>query len=250
MAKPATDFEDYARWARSYPYFYRHYRFPDIYYRALGGLRGTYADVGAGDGIKLRRAIDQRTLGNFSTILAIELSRARAEELARYLPEARPIVADAASLPFEDAFVDFLFCDQVIEHVPSDIAVAEEIHRVLRSGGRALVGSVLKHRGGWYFHRNGGHWRLDPTHVREYSSQAEYHLVFTKVGLRVIDDQTVPIQFPVSDVLLRLLMRAGLAPTEDSAAAIGGTRIFRMLSEITLTIPRYSMCYATVERYA
>ncbi len=250
MAEPATDLEDYARWARSHPFFYRNYRFPEIYYRALEGLGGTYADVGAGDGIKLRLAIDQRALRAFSTILAIELSQTRATELVNYLPEARCIVADAACLPLDDASVDFLFCDQVIEHVPSDLEAAIEIRRVLRLGGRALIGSVLRHRGGWFYHRNGGHWRLDPTHVREYSSQAEYHLVFAKAGLRVIDDQTASIQFPVSDVLLRLLMRGGLVPTEDSAVAVGGTHMFRLLSKITLAIPRYSLCYSTVERCA
>ena len=46
---------------------------------------------------------------------------------------------DAESLPFEDASFDLVYSNGVLHHTPNTRAVVGEIHRVLRSGGRAIV---------------------------------------------------------------------------------------------------------------
>ncbi|MHC4519481.1 MAG: class I SAM-dependent methyltransferase [Planctomycetota bacterium] len=43
-------------------------------------------------------------------------------------------------LPFDDDCVDLIFCYHTLEHVDDLVAVLSEMHRVLRHGGRLLVG--------------------------------------------------------------------------------------------------------------
>lgn len=58
----------------------------------------------------------------------------------RDLYSAKPTVfGDAASLPFEDACFDGVFCLEVLEHVPEPESVLKEIARVLKRGGRAWI---------------------------------------------------------------------------------------------------------------
>lgn len=49
------------------------------------------------------------------------------------------VVADAAKLPFQDASVDAVVCESLLEHVEDPDAVAREIARVLKPGGLAYV---------------------------------------------------------------------------------------------------------------
>jgi SAM-dependent methyltransferase len=56
--------------------------------------------------------------------------------------------ADAVSLPFDDARFDLVVAFDVIEHVPDDDGLLDEIARVLRVGGR-LVASVPLHPEHW-----------------------------------------------------------------------------------------------------
>lgn len=49
------------------------------------------------------------------------------------------IVADAHSLPFEDAYFDGVFCNAVLEHTIRPWIVAGEIQRVLKKGGTLCV---------------------------------------------------------------------------------------------------------------
>ena len=44
-----------------------------------------------------------------------------------------------AGIPFPDASFDFVFCIEVLEHVPSTYNTMKEIHRVLRPGGKLLA---------------------------------------------------------------------------------------------------------------
>lgn len=49
------------------------------------------------------------------------------------------VVADAHSLPFADESLDAVYSNAVLEHVQRPWRVAEEIHRVLRPGGKVFI---------------------------------------------------------------------------------------------------------------
>lgn len=49
------------------------------------------------------------------------------------------VKADICALPFESNTYDVIFCNHVLEHIPDDKKAMEEIFRVLRPGGMAIL---------------------------------------------------------------------------------------------------------------
>lgn len=49
------------------------------------------------------------------------------------------VVADIQHLPFKDQIVDKIFCFQLLEHIDDLIKAMEEIHCVLKPGGRVTI---------------------------------------------------------------------------------------------------------------
>jgi SAM-dependent methyltransferase len=52
---------------------------------------------------------------------------------------AAELRADVTELPLEGASFDLILCLHVLEHVPDDRAAMQELFRVLRTGGRAVI---------------------------------------------------------------------------------------------------------------
>lgn len=49
------------------------------------------------------------------------------------------VKADICELPFQDNQYDFIFCNHVLEHIPNDTKAMQEIYRVLKPGGTAIL---------------------------------------------------------------------------------------------------------------
>ena len=49
------------------------------------------------------------------------------------------VKADICVLPFEDNTYDFILCNHVLEHIPNDLKAMEELYRVLKPGGTAIL---------------------------------------------------------------------------------------------------------------
>ena len=60
---------------------------------------------------------------------------------------------DALSLPFHDCSFDFILCTEVLEHLANPLKGAQEIHRVLKIGGRALISMPNLLSAFWLFNR-------------------------------------------------------------------------------------------------
>ncbi len=49
------------------------------------------------------------------------------------------VKADICALPFEDNTYDLILCNHVLEHIPNDLKAMEELYRVLKPGGTAIL---------------------------------------------------------------------------------------------------------------
>jgi len=49
------------------------------------------------------------------------------------------VKADICDLPFKDNAYDFILCNHVLEHIPDDTRAMQEMYRVLKPGGTAIL---------------------------------------------------------------------------------------------------------------
>ena len=49
------------------------------------------------------------------------------------------VKADICNLPFEDESFDFILCNHVLEHIPDDHKAMNELYRILKPGGTAIL---------------------------------------------------------------------------------------------------------------
>ncbi len=94
-------------------------------------------DVGSGGGLVsiplARKGFD---------VVGIDLSASSLRTARREEPGAFWVQGDVQRLPLADACVDHAVCADLLEHVPSPVAVLAEIARVLRPGGLVYVSTI------------------------------------------------------------------------------------------------------------
>jgi SAM-dependent methyltransferase len=123
---------------------------------AAGATRsGIVLDAGCGVGAYLDRLADGARLA-----VGVELDAERAAEArtrTAHAGRAAGVVrAVGEALPFRPGSVDLVLSHEVLEHVADDRRSVEEIARVLRPGGRAVV--FVPNRG-YPFETHGVYWR-------------------------------------------------------------------------------------------
>jgi SAM-dependent methyltransferase len=115
----------------------------------FAGARGLKVlEIGCGlgtDGAQFAKAGADYT-GVDLTEAAIELARKR---FALFGLKGEFQVADAENLDFPDESFDVVYSHGVLHHTPDMDAAVQEIHRVLKPGGRAIV--MLYHRGSYNY---------------------------------------------------------------------------------------------------
>src|SRR6266699_3450587 len=118
-------------------------------FRSARGLKVLEIGCGLGtDGAQFAEAGADYT-GVDLTEAAVELARRRFELFS--LP-GKFQTADAENLAFADDSFDLVYSHGVLHHTPETEKAIQEIHRVLRPGGRAVV--MLYHRGSYNYRIN------------------------------------------------------------------------------------------------
>jgi len=105
-------------------------------------------DLGSGTGTMTRKLAElvapSRAGGPMGRVIGIEPNaRLRAVAMSRAeasgVPNISFIEGLAGALPFDDASVDLVWCERVLQHVKDPQAAINDIARVLRPGGRAVL---------------------------------------------------------------------------------------------------------------
>ncbi len=169
------------------------------------GEYGTILDVGCGNG-RLLTALTAQGLLEGSRARGVDLSKTNVERARAHLPDVRFDVDNAETLAkVGDGEIDFLISTQVLEHVDDERMLAS-VARVLAPDGVAYISTVFKRPWARFIWRTeSGEWALDPTHLREYTSDAELVDRVSATGLSVVDSAKEQVAFPILDFVLRRL---------------------------------------------
>lgn len=125
------------------------YRTRWLYPRLARRLMGRALDIGCGIGDML--VYRANTVGVDINPRTVAFCKARGAHAVLMRPD---------ELPFADGEFDSVLMDNVLEHIPDPGCLLAEAHRILRTGGRLLVG-VPGARG----------WASDPDHKVFYDEQ-------------------------------------------------------------------------------
>ena len=181
---------------------------------ALAADPGGIVDVGCGEGGTL--SLIRSRLPD-AAVVGCDISRKRAGRASRDGHTA--MVANGVHLPVVEDGCGLVISRHVIEHV-DDVAVLTEASRVLRPEGMLYLETPLRLRGAWFPYRNQyGRHVLDPTHVREYSSQAELERLVSAAGFCVLGSDIAPIRYPLGHVVVRVL-RPGQRPAHGLTGSL------------------------------
>jgi ubiquinone/menaquinone biosynthesis C-methylase UbiE len=113
----------------------------------------------------------------------LEYSRAKADLYRRHHPRrSRYCVGDLAHIGFQDEMFDVALLNEVLEHVPDDFAALQEVHRILKTGGRLVVFSPNRR---YPFESHGVTLRGSSRRVPHYVPFVPY--VPVGIGRRVLD---------------------------------------------------------------
>ena len=189
-------------YAKNVPYYYK-VQVPQLLVKYLAGnLFTSLIDCGCGDGTLLENLWRQKYLEG-KNVYAIDLSKIRVERTKSISGRFDVRMDNAEELgTIADESIDFFISTQVIEHV-DDRKMAENIYRVVKKNGLIYLTTVFKNHYAWYFYRSGGHWALDPTHLREYTEDGQLLKLFGSGKFKLLENEKALIWYPVSDFFLR-----------------------------------------------
>lgn len=92
-------------------------------------------DIGCGTG----NYTDLLQKVTHANVFGVEPSEGMIQKARQKNPEITFNVGDAASLPFDDTFFDFVYMTDVIHHVPDITVMFQEIYRVVKPGGKVCI---------------------------------------------------------------------------------------------------------------
>lgn len=111
-----------------------HQRLLSAYYQAKPFIKGDLLELGCGEGrgVELLAPLAESYIG-------IDKIKSVIEDLEAKFPDYQFMSGVFPPFPFEDNSFDSIVTFQVIEHVKDDEGFIQEIHRVLKPGGMALI---------------------------------------------------------------------------------------------------------------
>lgn len=229
---------DFAQYSQDSIHFFDK-RVPELLACAVAavGEAGAVVDVGCGDGNMVWSLLEAGKINCRHNVVGIDISPIRLKRFEA-LTGFRGILAFDHRLPIDDsASVDLAMSTMVVEHVPDDAAHVRELARIVRPEGRVYLSTVLRKKGAWYFRKSpDGRRVLDPTHLREYPSEASVVELIERAGLHVLERRVSRLWFPVAHPILRWI-HAHWAIKDPQRFFLHSSTAW--LERLALPIPRY-----------
>lgn len=166
--------------------FWHTTRFTEIG-KMIESTKGEILDIGSSDGTFTKVIVGK---SGASKVIGIDVLEKSVRYAKRRFARSKIVsfrVADAHKLLFPNRTFDAVFCLETMEHVEDPVKVAQEMHRVLKDDGYAVVlvpNENLLFRIGWSV------WKLGPgrmwngTHIQDLSAD-EILSTLRKAGFKI-----------------------------------------------------------------
>lgn len=175
--------------------------------RELGDAGAAHIlDIGCGTGKLAHRLI---THHRDARVFGIDLCESMVQAAQHHIvsePRVHLTVADSEHLPFARNSFDYLTCSNSFHHYPSQAAAVEEMHRVLKPGGRLFLTDGYRDKLYGYFIYDVAVTRMEGGNVH-HASAAEFRHLFVDAGF--VDIQQSIVRFPAPFILTRGVAEKG-----------------------------------------
>jgi glycosyltransferase involved in cell wall biosynthesis/ubiquinone/menaquinone biosynthesis C-methylase UbiE len=101
-------------------------------------------DIGCGDGTVTK--FISNSINDEDTLFGLDSDQLRLKRLMSKM-KISVILGNATNIPFKDKFADIITLHHVLEHIPEDIKVLQEMKRVLKDDGYIIIG--VPNEGDW-----------------------------------------------------------------------------------------------------
>ncbi len=218
-------------------------------------------DLGAGDGVLLAALQNKDLINSTTKITAVDLSPERCERLEKY-SDLKVICSDVTLIPsISSKSIDFVISTQVIEHVDEKLFLGE-VHRMMKDSGQGYIASLISKYGddknyiykygwryGWRFYKSAnGKYFVDPTHLREYKSLADFVRVFEENGFNVLEANEYPLKISFVDFIYRRIILK-FVDIENINLYFNNHKILKKLRDkLRVQPPGYFICEVKVEK--
>ena len=116
--------------------FWHQQRFMQIQ-QWLKNKKGKLLDIGCADGVFTNET--SKALNKGSTIVAVDIYKSTIIFAQKHFPHIQFLTAPAEKLPFSTNSFDMVTCLEMLEHVEEPNTVLQQIKRVLKKNGTALI---------------------------------------------------------------------------------------------------------------
>ena len=206
-------------------------------------------DLGCGDGRILFYLEKKGYLSKAEKIIGVDISPKRIEIFKKNVKNAIGIISDVCNIKeLDNENFDMIISSQVIEHVIDENALLREIKRLLKKDGVGYISTVFKRWYGFYLYRKNGEFRLDPTHVREYSSKDHFFSLLNENGFNIIKYKIRILKYPLIDIILRILIKACILNPMYARRIYVENRFMKTFRELKIPIIGYYLIEVLIKK--
>lgn len=198
----------------------------------------TIADFGCGDGTFLLDLYRRGLVDKEKEVFGIDLSDTRLKRVKKILPTVKTINSTAEKVStLQINSIDYAICSQVIEHVADDILLLTEINSKMKKNALLYISSVVKSKYAWWIYKCNGKVTCDPTHLREYSSEAEFCDLIRSQGFAILSYKSETFKPAPFNFLRRFLLEKGVV----SEKTVRSNLVLNLLSKLKLPVFGYKI---------